>query len=105
MRRNLTYPKDGERKLRETVKDLKMEVGRLRKENRILRDEVENIIKPARPRKDPAQLKREHERRLDEKEDPGKTMTREEWRQDFIKKFKPGIDKRLEEIQNDEEDT
>lgn len=90
MRRNLTYPKDGERKLKETVRQLKNELGRLRKENNILRNEIENIVKPPRPRK-------EH---VEEKSP--KMMTREEWRKDFVKRFKPGLDKKLEEIDSDD---
>lgn len=92
MRRNLTYPKDGERKLREIIRQLKTEVGRLRKENFILRSELNNIMKPERPRK-------EHV----EEKGPQK-MTREQWRKDFVKKFKPGLDKRLEEIDDEEKD-
>jgi hypothetical protein len=104
VRRNLKYPKDGERKQNETIKQLKREVSRLSKENRILRDEVENIVKPVRPRKDPVAQKREREARLDATEDPAKTMTQDEWRKDFIAKFKPRLDKRLGAIRDDEEE-
>lgn len=85
----MTYPKNGDRRLRETVKDLKSQVNQLRKENRMLREELENIMKPERPRKEHTEEK------------SSKTMTQEEWRIDFIRKHKPGLEKRLEELKND----
>lgn len=91
MRRSLTYPKDGERKLRETNRQLKMQVSRLRKENEILRHEIENIVKPERPRKPHVEQKSQ------------KTMTEAQWREDFIGRFKPDLDKRLKEIRDDDE--
>lgn len=87
--RNVTYPKNGDRRLRETIKDLKAMVNQLKKRNRVLEQEIGNIMKPVRPR-------REHI----EQPSP-KMMTQEEWRQDFIKRHKPGIDKRLEELDNE----
>jgi flagellar biosynthesis chaperone FliJ len=89
----VTYPKDGERKLRESVKQLKTQVSRLRKENSMLRQELNNIMKPVRPRK-------EH---LEEKSK--QVMTRDEWRQEFIKKFKPSLDKRLKEVDEEKEES
>ena len=89
MRRSVTYPKNGERRLRETVKDLKSMLNQLRKENRVLRQELENIMKPERTR-------REH---VEEKSP--KMMTQDEWRLDFIKHFRPGLEKRLEEFDCD----
>jgi hypothetical protein len=91
VRRSLTYPKDGERKLKEDVKQLKMQVSRLRKENNILREELNNIMKPVRPRKEHIEQKSPQQ------------MTQDEWRQDFINKFKPSLEKRLKEIRKDEE--
>lgn len=85
----MTYPKNGERRLRETVKDLKSQVNQLRKENRVLRQELDNIMKPERSR-------REH---VEEKSP--KTMTQDEWRKDFIKRHKPGMDKRLGEFNSE----
>lgn len=90
----MTYPKDGERKLKETVKQLKMQVGRLRKENSILRNEIDNIAKPVRPRK-------EH---VEEKSLSKPEMTHEEWRREFSKRNKPALDKRLREIDNEDEE-
>lgn len=92
MRRSLTYPKDNDRKLRETVKQLKMQVGQLRKENNVLRNEISNMMKPVRTRKEPIESKKQP------------MMTQEEWRREFINRFKPKLDKRLEEIKNHEDD-
>lgn len=89
MRRSVNYPRNGERRLRDTIKDLKSLLNQLRKENRMLRDEIDNIMKPERPR-------REH---VEEKSP--KTMTKEEWRLEFIKNNKPAIDKRLKEFKNE----
>lgn len=86
MRRNVTYSKNGERRLKETVKDLKSMLNQLRKENRVLRQELENIMKPERPRREP------------EEDRTPKLMTQEDWRKDFIKNFRPGLDKHLEEF-------
>ncbi len=88
-RKNTTYPKDGEQKLRDAVQKLRVQVGRLRKENRTLRDELSNIIKPVRPRK--AHVKQKS---------PEK-MTQDEWRNDFIKKYKPKIEKCLKETEDE----
>ena len=88
-KRNVTYPKDNEQKLRDTVHNLRAKVSRLRKENQSLRDELSNIIKPERSRK-------EHVEQPSQKK-----MTREEWRQDFIKRHKPHIEKRLREIKDE----
>lgn len=85
VRRSLTYPKDGERKMREDNKQLRMQVSRLRKENSILRNELENIMKPVRTRK-------EHVEQVKPQE-----MTHEEWRKNFVKQFRP----RLQEIKED----
>jgi hypothetical protein len=32
-------------------------------------------------------------------------MTRDEWRQEFIKKFKPSLDKRLKEVDEEKEES
>lgn len=92
VRRSLTYPKDHERKTRETIRQLKNEVSRLRKRERILMDELNNVMKPVRQRK-------EH---VEEKSP--KKMTQEEWRSDFMRRFKPELEKRLEELDKEEKD-
>lgn len=86
----MTYPKDHDRRLRETIRQLKNEIGRLRKRERVLMDELNNVMKPVRPRK-------EHVENKSHKE-----MTHEEWRLEFMKKFKPSIEKRLEKIDNED---
>lgn len=101
MRRNLSYSKEGDRKLRDTVKQLKAAVSRLRKENEMLREELLNIVKPIRPRKEKASHIPAGE--PPEKYGEGeKTMTQAEWRQDFTEKFKPILEKRLKEIKGEE---
>lgn len=92
MRRNLTYPKDGERKDRETIRQLRKQVSQLRKENSILRNEIENVMKPVRSRKEHVEQK------------SPQVMTENEWRQEFIRKFRPTLEKRLEELKNEEDE-
>lgn len=85
MRRNLTYPKDGERKLNEENKQLRMQVSRLRKENDILRQERERAGKIDRPKKQKV------DREVDDpaKDKPDMGVSKEEWRQNFMKEFRP----------------
>lgn len=80
----MTYPRDGERKLQDTIKQLRAQVSRLRKENNMLRHELDNIMKPIRPRKENVEQK-----------SPQK-MTQEEWRLDFMKRFKALRDQKNE---------
>lgn len=88
----MTHPKNGERRLKHTIQELKAENNRLEREIRQLREEIDNLMKPARPRKEHVEQK------------AAKTMTSDEWRQDFIKKHKPGLDKRLKELKSDTKD-
>ena len=81
----MSYSRNDDRRHRNTIKELKAMVNQLRKENRLLRQELDNIMKPERPRK-------EHV------EESPKMMTKEDWRRDFVKRFRPGLEKRLEEI-------
>lgn len=85
MRRNLTYPKDGERKLKEENKQLRMQVSRLRKENDILRQERDRAGRLDRPKKQRVEVE------IDDpaKDKPDMGASKEEWRQNFIKQFKP----------------
>lgn len=92
MRRSLSYPKDGDDKTRESNKQLRAQIKRLRKENDLLRQELDNIQKPARPRKEPV-VPQEPKEKYEDVEMPSK----EEWRKDFIRNFKPKGDKRGEE--------
>lgn len=88
----MTHPKTGERRLKHTIQELKAENNRLERENRKLREEIENLMKPIRPR-------REH---IEQKSQ--KVMTEQEWREDFIRRHKPGIQKRLGDLRNGKED-
>jgi len=60
--------------LKETVQKLRTEIKKLRNENKVLRNEIKNIVKPVRKRKKHVEQK------------SPKKMTREEWRQDFLKR-------------------
>lgn len=88
MRRSVSYPKDNEGKVREANKQLRAEVRRLRKENEMLRREFENIQKPVRTRKEPVVPET-----LEPPEKYGTEKTpeeaRENFRKDFIKRFRP----------------
>lgn len=88
----MTHPKNGERRLKHTIQELKAENNRLERENRQLREEIQNLMKPARPRKEHVEQK------------SPKKMTETEWRQDFIRRMKPGIDKRLGELNNEKKE-
>lgn len=94
----MTYPKDGEQKLKQENKQLRMQVSRLRKENDILRQELTNIVKPIRPRKQKVEKRYE-----DFADDKPEVMTKDEWRQKFIADFKPRIDQRLKECKKNED--
>lgn len=67
-----TFPKDGMKKLKQTISDLKAENRRLIKENNFLRAEIENLAKPSRKRKKNITLDGSHE----------------QWRKDFLKRFR-----------------
>lgn len=95
MRRSLSYPKDGDEKVRDSNKQLRAQIKRLRKENDLLRRELENIQKPARVRKEPLPPPEPAEKY--EGLEGVKTPSKEEWRKDFIKNFKPKGGKRGEE--------
>lgn len=82
----MTYPKNGDSRLRESVKQLKAQVSRLRKENDALRQELLNVMKI------------EHAPKEKVKSAEPRVMTSDEWRREFVKKFKPKIKRRLEEI-------
>lgn len=88
MRRSVSYPKDNEDKVRESNKQLRAQIKRLRKENELLRREIENIQKPVRVRKEPVVPETLEPA---EKYSTAKTNeeAKEEFRKDFIKRFKP----------------
>lgn len=69
-----SFPKEGIKKLKETIQELKALVRELEIQNKILKDELNNIVKPSRSRKVHEPLK------------PGS----EAWRKDFVKRVKEG---------------
>lgn len=79
---NRTFPKDGIRKLKEVIRDLRAQINGLEKENRILRQEIDNIVKPVRNRKPHTDTRK---------------LTSEEWRKDFVRKFKESMKRNLNE--------
>lgn len=84
----MTHHRDSDNKVRESNKQLRAYIKRLRKENDILRREIENIQKPARVRKDPVVPRAEVPEEPISAEKSG-AQSKEEWRKDFVKKFKP----------------
>lgn len=84
MRNRTTYPKEGERKLKETIRELRAEITRLEKENRLLNEEIQNIVKPVRTRKTHQDTRK---------------MTNEEWRKDFLRRV---AEARAKAKENDE---
>lgn len=80
--KRITYPKEGEKKLKETIQKLRAELRKVKKQKRILEEEIANIMKPVRTRK----------KHIDREK-----LTSEEWRKDFMKRFKENLKKRQEE--------
>ena len=68
--RSKTFPKENVKKLNETIRDLKALLKQKEKEIKFLRDEVENLMKPVRVRKNHQEL------------------THEQAREDFVKRLK-----------------
>jgi hypothetical protein len=71
---NKTFPKEGTKKDKQTIRALKAQISALEKEIRFLERELLNIMKPVRERKVV-------------KPDP----TFEDWRKDFLKRFKKEV--------------
>lgn len=78
MRKNKTFQKDGENKLRDTIQKLKIQLSRLRKENQLLREELENLDKTPKSSK------------IDKPSKEVEDGKEENWRSEFLQKFKPG---------------
>lgn len=74
--RNRTYPKENQKKLNETIREMKALIRKQQKEINFLKEEIENLVKPVRVRKQQI-----------ERPEPGS----EAWRQDFIKRFKRDV--------------
>lgn len=74
--RNKTFPKENQKKLNQTVSDLKAKLRQVEKERDFYKNEIENLVKPSRSRK--VQI-----------EQP--KMDEDVWRADFIKRFKRDV--------------
>jgi predicted nucleic acid-binding Zn-ribbon protein len=74
--RNLTYPKENQKKLNEVIRDLKALLRQKEKEIRFLRDELENLTKPVRDRKTHVEKDK---------------LSQDEWRKDFIRRYKRDV--------------
>lgn len=67
--RHKTFPKDREKKLKDTIKELKAHINYLEKENKFLNAELQGRIPSTKPK---AKVELSHE----------------EWRRDFLKRYK-----------------
>jgi hypothetical protein len=72
-----TFPKDGVRKLKDTVHELRGKLNELEKENRFLKKEIEAIMKPKSPKS--------------KLEVPTTPNTHDEWRKDFLRRLKAEV--------------
>tara|TARA_R110000868_G_C10973188_1_gene771524 strand:- start:58978 stop:59217 length:240 start_codon:yes stop_codon:yes gene_type:complete len=71
---NKVFPKEGDKKLKDTIKTLRAERRTLQKKIKFLEDELINVTKPVRQRmKAPTPL------------------SDKEWREEFAKKFKDSL--------------
>jgi cell division protein FtsB len=73
MGRSRTFPKENQKKLNQTIRELKAQILKLQKENIFLSSEIDNLVKPARVRKSHV------------------NDSPEQWRVNFIKKFKKDV--------------
>ena len=67
-----SFPKEREKKLKETIQELKSKINFLEKENKFLKQELEGRIQP---RKEKSHVE----------------LSPEEWRQDFLRRFKKEV--------------
>lgn len=84
MRRTQTYPKENEKKLKDKIQRLRDRIKQLTKENRILKEELINIMKPVRKRK---------------KSTPQPKLTSDEWRKQFVAEVKADLKRKEEEAE------
>lgn len=73
MTRNRTYPKENQKKLNETIRELRSALRKKEKETKFLHDELNNIMKPVRDRKTHVEKDK---------------LEYDEWRKDFITRWK-----------------
>lgn len=78
----MTYPKNGEQKLKETIKALKRQLSRLRKENDMLRNRLDHLDSGKTESKN---QKIEPKKRVKEI----KEEAVDKWREDFMERYKP----------------
>lgn len=71
---NRNFPRENKKKMNQIIRDLKSKLSQKDKEIKFLHAELENIVKPVRERK-PTE----------------KAPTREEWRRDFLRRFKKDV--------------
>lgn len=71
-----TFPKENQKKLNQTIKNLKDQIKSKNKEIDFLRNEIENLIKPTRDRKTHVEKDK---------------LSTEEWRRDFVRRFKRDV--------------
>lgn len=77
-----SFPKENERKLKDQIQKLKAKLKQVEKENKVMKAELQNIMKPVRKR-------RRH------KEQPKQTF--EVWREQFLAEVKESFKNRQEE--------
>lgn len=73
-----TFPKEGIKKDKETIRSLRAELKSKDREIKFLRDELNNVMKPQRTRK-PQQVEVTPE------------VQYEDWKKDFVKRFKRDV--------------
>lgn len=74
--RSRTFPKENQKKLNETIRDLKALLRQRDKEITFLRNELQSIMKPTRDRKPHVEIDK---------------LTHDEWKKDFIRRFKKEV--------------
>lgn len=77
-----TFPKEREKKLKQKIQELRSRLRSVEKENRILKDELSNIMKPVRRRRT-HKTQRKH--------------TYEDWRTRFLEEVRRSFEKRQED--------
>lgn len=74
--RSRTFPKENQKKLNETIKNLRAELKHAEKERDFYKNEVDNLTKPVRERK--AHIEKDK-------------LSDAEWRKDFIRRYKRDV--------------
>jgi chromosome condensin MukBEF ATPase and DNA-binding subunit MukB len=73
--RHRTHPKDGLKKAKDTLHELKSQIKALEKENRFLKNEIETLARPVKVKSD---LKPQ-------------PQSYDQWRRDFVRRFKAEV--------------